>query len=189
MQRLAIVALLISALSPTLVADVQYRLKTSTTVDILEDGKVTGTRKLKAGTIVTVDEAAPAKDEKPAAKAKGKKLVPADISPIMFKTTRPATGATLRAELKLSDNYYGQFEAQRAKFWSVDVWIFDAEWKNSELFNGYISKSTPTGKKLAELIKDGETHRSVVKVTFAKDDTFDDLLLIQDFEQIQPDAT
>ena len=161
------------------------RLKYLTTVEVVNDaGKVVETRKLKAGTVIAVEEpqAPAAKDaQKP---AKGKKLVPADISPIMFKTTRPAAGGTLRAEVKLSDSYYGQFETQRAKFWSVDIYVYDAKWEYSELFTGYISKSTPIGKKFAEFVKDGNSHRSVVKVNFAKDETFDDLLLIQDFEPL-----
>lgn len=158
------------------------RLKYLTTVEVVNDaGKVVETRKLKAGTVIAVEE-----PQAPAAKpGKGKKLAPADISPIMFKTTRPAVGGTLRAEVKLSDSYYGQFETQRAKFWSVDIYVYDAKWENSELFTGYISKSTPIGKKFAEFVKDGNAHRSIVKVNFAKDETFDDLLLIQDFEPLQ----
>lgn len=163
-----------------------FRLKYPATVDVLDaSGKVSGTRKLKAGTVIAVEEpqAPAAKDaQKP---GKGTKLIPADISPIMFKTTRPAAGGTLRAEVKLSDVYSGQFETQRAKFWSIDVWIYDAKWENSEYFTGYISKSTPIGKKFAEFVKDGNNHRSVVKVNFVKDETFDDLLLIQDFEPLQ----
>lgn len=45
-------------------------------------------------------------------------------------------------------------------------------------------KSTSLGKKFADFVKDGNSHRSVVKVAFAKDDTFDDLLEIQDFEPL-----
>ena len=185
MRQFATIALCLAILSPVAKAET-LRLKYLTTVEVVNDaGKVVETRKLKAGTVIAVEEpqAPAAKDaQKP---AKGKKLVPADISPIMFKTTRPAAGGTLRAEVKLSDSYYGQFETQRAKFWSVDIYVYDAKWENSELFTGYISKSTPTGKKFAEFVKDGNSHRSVVKVAFAKDDTFDDLLEIQDFEPLQ----
>ena len=105
----------------------------------------------------------------------------------MFKTTRPASGATLRAKVKLDDNYYGKFDAMRGKYWSVEIFAYDAAWEDSEIFNGYISKSTPIGKKFIDLAKDGKQHRCLVKVTFTKDETFEDLLLIQDLEPL-PDA-
>ena len=163
-----------------------FRLKYPATVEVLDaSGKVSGTRKLKAGTMIAVEEpqAPAAKDaQKP---GKGTKLAPDDISPIVFKTTRPAGGATLRAEVKLSDSYYGHFENQRSKYWSVDIYVFDMKWENSELFTGYIPRSTPIGKKFADCVKDGNAHRGIVKVIFAKDETFDDLLQIQDFEPLQ----
>lgn len=158
------------------------RLKHQTTVEIVDEaGKVIGQKKLKAGTVIApVDSAAPAAA---APGKKGSRLVPAEISPMMFKTTRPAK-ATLRARVKLGDSYYGKFEDQRAKYWSVDIYVYDSKWENSELFTGYIPKSTLLGKKFADFVKDGNTHRSIVKVDFVKDDTFDDLLQIQDFEPL-----
>ena len=173
---------------PVILTGETLRLKYPATVEVLnDDGKVSGTRKLKAGTVVSV-ETSEATAPKNAAAKSGKKLTPSDLSPIMFKTTRPASGATLRAEVKLSDDYYGGFEKARGKFWSVDVYAYDAGWENYELFNGYVSKSTLIGKKLVEVVKDGNSHRCIVKVTFAKDETFEDLLLIQDFKPVQPEA-
>ena len=180
------ITLALAALAALMVAHGEtLRLKATTTVEIVDEaGKVIGQKKLKAGTVIApVDSAAPAAA---APGKKGKRLVPAEISPMMFKTTRPAN-ATLRAEVKLSDSYYGKFE--RAKYWSVDIYIYDSKWENSELFTGYIPKSTPLGKKFADFVKDGNTHRSVVKVAFAKDDTFDDLLEIHDFEPLPAPAS
>ena len=176
------------AVAAALVCEAEtLRLKYQTTVEIVDEaGKVIGQKKLKAGTVIApVDSAAPAAA---APGKKGKRLVPAEISPIMFKTTRPAN-ATLRAAVKLSDIYSGKFEGQRAKYWSIDIFVYDAKWDNCEFFTGYIPKSTSLGKKFADFVKDGDSHRSVVKVAFVKDDTFDDLLEIQDFEPLPAPAS
>ena len=90
MRKFATIALCLAILSPVAEAET-LRLKYLTTVEVVNDaGKVVETRKLKAGTVIAVEEpqAPAAKDaQKP---AKGKKLVPDDISPIPSKTTRSA---------------------------------------------------------------------------------------------------
>lgn len=153
------------------------RLKYQTTVDVLDDaGKVVGQRKLKAGSAISLaDPVAPA--------AQSNRLAPLDIAPILFKTKRPAS-AVLRAELRLADSYYGHFETQRGKVWSADVYVYDSDWDDFELFTGYFGRNTQLGKRLAALLQDGKNHRCTVKVSFAKDDIFDDLLTIHDFEPL-----
>ena len=173
-------AVFILWLAATLVAPVfgeTLRLKYQTTVDVLDDaGKVVGQRKLKAGSAIALaDPVAPV--------AQSNRLAPLDIAPILFKTNRPAS-AVLRAELRLADSYYGHFETQRGKVWSADVYVYDADWENFELFTGYFGRNTQLGKRLAALLQDGKNHRCTVKVSFAKDEIFDDLLMIHDFEPL-----
>ena len=87
------------------------KIKYVTTVDIIEDGQVVGTRKLKPGTLVEVveqsGETAKPGAEKGAQPAHGGKLRLSKLSPVMFKTTRQSMAHVFNAEIKLSDDYVG----------------------------------------------------------------------------------
>ena len=176
---------LIAALFVAAVAAVscgeQLRLKFPASVDILEDGKVVGQKRLKAGTIVEVaDEQPPASGSATAARAP--KLRVSKLSPIMFKTTRPAVAHVFNAELSLADSYYGQFEGKESQFWSVDVRAKNAEWKDGEFFYGYARKSAPIGREISTLLADGTSKPCRVKIAIVRDPEWKDLVNIEAVE-------
>lgn len=180
---LAIAAALLAA---TTIAE-QYRLKFPATVDILEDGSVTGTKKLKAGTVVEISSQTDTDVKTPTAGAtrtapgRAGRLTPSNISPAMFKNEgKPKT--TLRARIELGTNYYGQFEGKKSSYWNISIKACTDDWNYSDSFDGYIPKSSTLAKRLLSAIQDGKEHRALVKLTPIKDDTFDDFVTIDDFE-------
>lgn len=186
---LAIAAALLAA---TTIAE-QYRLKFPATVDILEDESVTGTKKLKAGTVVEIssqtytDVKTPTAGATRTAQGRAGRLTPSNISPAMFKNEgKPKT--TLRAEIELGSNYYGQFETKKSTHWNVYISAKNADWSYGERLDGYITKSSTLAKRLISVIQDGKSHRCLIKVTPVKDEIHDDLVTIDDFEILQPES-
>lgn len=170
----------------------QYRLKFSATVDILEDGSVTGTKKLKAGTVLELaaqtdtDVKTHTAGATRTAPGRAGRLTPSNISPAMFKNEgRPKT--TLRAEIELGSDYYGPFESKKSTHWNVYIAAKNADWSYGERLDGYISKSSPLAKRLISAIEDGKPHRCLIKVSPVKDEIHDDLVTIDDFEILPPD--
>lgn len=154
------------------------RLKFAATAEILDDaGKVVGVRKLKAGTVVAVDDSAA-----PVSPAKKGKLSPSKISPAMFLATQPPSGAVFRAELSLCDIEHDKFP--KGKYWSVLIAAQNEDHSEGETLWGYVSKSHPVGKRLIELIKDGKDHLTLIKVRPVKDEFRNDNVTIEDFEPI-----
>lgn len=160
-----------------------YRLKMSATVDVLdESGAVIGRHRLPAKTVITtVDAPAASASEAPAKRRVGK-MKPSKISPAMFKATQPAS-ATLRAEIELKNGYYGTFDGQEAKYWSIGIWARNEGWDGGELLIGYAEKSSPIGKRIIDLVKDGKEKKVIIKVAPAKVKNWDDLVYIEDFAE------
>ena len=146
----------------------QYKIKFTATVDILEDGKVVGQKRLKPGTIVeTVESEATAAVEsaaQPAKSAPRGKLQPSKLSPIMFKNTRPAAGAVLRAEISLGKYYWGKFDGKENQYWNIDIDSKNDDWGYAEDFMGYVKKTTPIAKQLLAKLEDGKEHKCLVKL-------------------------
>ena len=178
-----IAALSVAALAAVASGGESLRLKFPATVEIVEDGKVVGQKKLKAGTLVEVaDEQPPASGSATAARAS--KLRVSKLSPIMFKTTRPAVAHVFNAELSLSDSYYGQFEGKESQFWSVDIRAKNAEWKAGEFFYGYARKSAPIGREISTMLSDGTEKKCRVKVSLVRDPDWKDLVNIEAVELV-----
>lgn len=175
---LALVVLLASA------APAQtYRLRYPTAVDVLDgDGRVVGQRKLKAGTLLPAPEA----DEEKAAPKKAGHLTPSDLSPIMFKQTRPSAGAVFRAYLSLGDFYVDPFDRSRNKYWNVQVDARNADWYDGETFDAWPLKSSPLAKRLIALLQDGQRHPCLVKVRPIKNGS-DYMVEILDFCETERD--
>lgn len=156
----------------------QLRLKFAATAEILDDaGKVVGVRKLKAGTVVAVEDSAA-----PVTPAKKGKLSPSKISPAMFLATQPPSGAVFRATLSLCDIEHDKFP--KGKHWSVLIAAQNEDLSEGETLWGYVSKSHPVGKRLIGLIKDGKDHLALIKVRPVKDEFRNDNVTIEDFEPI-----
>ena len=156
----------------------QLRLKFAATAEIIDDaGKVVGMRKLKAGTVVAVEDSAA-----PVIAARKGKLSPSKISPAMFLATQPPAGAVFRAELSLSDIEHDKFP--KGKYWNVMIAAQNEDHSDGETFWGYVSKSHPVGKRIIELIKDGKDHLALVKVRPVKDEYRNDNVTIEDFEPV-----
>ena len=161
----------------------QLRLKFPATVDILDGGKVVGQKKLKAGTVIEVADA-PAAAGANEAKA-APKLRLSKLSPIMFKTTRPAVAHVFNASIALADSYYGQFEGKEGQFWSVDVRAENAEWKSGETFYGYARKTAPIGREIAALLADGTSRKCRIKISLVRDPDWKDLVNIEAVELVE----
>lgn len=176
-------AALVSLLAISAAAE-QYKLKLPVTVDIIEDGEVVGTKKLKAGTVLQLADEAAA-DEKPQAKAG--KMTPSKISPMMFKNTHPAS-AVFNAEVELGDSYYGPFEGKEKTYWNFYINTFNADWSDSERLDGYVKKTAPIAKTLLAIVKDGKAHPCHVKVSPVKAESYNDLVTIEAIEEaVRPD--
>lgn len=162
----------------------QYKIKITATVDVLEDGKVVGQKRLKPGTVIEVVEA----DAPAAAAAQTKKdaqvgkLKPSKLSPIMFKNTRPAAGAVLRAEISLGDSYYGKFEGKEGQYWSIDIYARNEDWSGGESFYGYVKKTAPIAKQLISRIENGKDYKCLVKLLPIADPDYKDFVSINDVE-------
>ena len=185
-----IISISAALLAATTIAE-QYRLKFPATVDIIEDGSVIGTKKLKAGTVLELaaktdtDVKTPTSGTRMAPGRSGR-LTPSNISPAMFKNEgKPKT--TLRAEIELGSSYYGQFETKKSTHWNIYIAAKNADWSYGERLDGYIPKSSPLAKRLIAAIEDGRPHRCLIKVSPVKDEIHDDLVTIDDFEILPPD--
>jgi len=184
-------AALVASVIALAVSAESLRVKYAVTVDVLNDsGAVVGQRKLKPGTVVTLDESAePAQqDAKGKADAKGK-LKPSQISPTMFKTEKPSAGAVLRAEVSLSSYYFGQFDGKSGKYWSVDIKAKNDDWSWGEIFQGYAPRSLDVGKKIAAELQDGKDHRCLIRVVPIRDAYVQNMVLIKAIEFLAPEDT
>lgn len=163
------------------------KIKYATTVDIVEDGQVVGTRKLKPGMLVEVaeqsGETAKPGAEKGAQPAHGGKLRLSKLSPVMFKTTRQSMAHVFNAEIKLSDDYVGPYENRGDEFWSVDVYAYNANWDGMEHFYGYAKKTSPVGRQIQRELADGASHKCHAKLTYVRNSSvYDNIVLLDAFE-------
>lgn len=182
-QALAVIATLAGCLA---LHGEAYRLKYITTVDIIEDGKAIGTRKLKPGTLVEIvdtqeqAEAAPTTSAVPS----GANLRISKLSPVMFKTTRQAVAHTFNAKISLSDYYVGPYEGKNKEFWSIEVYAYNSAWDGLEIFRGYARKSSSVGRQVERELADGSEHDCHAKLTYVKNPDYDDIVLLEAFELV-----
>lgn len=174
----------------------QYRLKFAATVDVIEDGNVTGQKRLKAGTVLELAETASSEVEAASDGSKkmsskfGKKvkLVASDMSPVIWKNKRPPHNV-FRAEIELTDSYYYSWRDKKNTHWCVNISTRNADWGyvNEGWLTGYVLKSSSVGKRIEAALKDGKEHRALVQVkpTKFKDET--SLCVIEEFELVSGD--
>lgn len=164
------------------------KIKYITTVDIVEDGQVVGTRKLKPGTLVEVVDASTGDAAKPGAEkgaqpTQGGKLRLSKLSPVMFKTTRQSMAHVFNAEISLSDDYVGPYENRDREFWSVKVYAYNANWDGMEIFYGYAKKTSPVGRQVERELADGANHKCHAKLTYVRNSSlYDNIVLLDSFE-------
>ena len=183
MKTKTITASILAAVAITATSAEVYRLKLPATVDIVEDGEVTGTKKLKAGTLVALAEETPAADaqEKAPAPTAGKLRV-SKLSPIMFKNTHPAVAHVFNAEVELNDYYTGPFEGKGDLFWNVRVCAYSQNWKSMEIWQGYARKTDAIGRQVKALLEDGERKTVHIKLSWVKGKDADDLVMVEAIE-------
>lgn len=182
MKAALIIAVALAAIS----ANAELKIKFTTTVDVVEDGKVIGQRKLRPGTVVEVVEAEEdVKDtKKGAAKTPArKKLVPSNVAPMMFLNTKKA-GTVLRAEVRLSDCYYGFFDGKENEYWSIDLNFYNKDGEYACSARGYVLKDSDVGRRLVKLVEDGSEHKVLVKLSHPKGEDGNGFI-IDDFDEVK----
>lgn len=93
------------------------------------------------------------------------------ISTTAFKAQRPKEPMKIRVLGTLSDNYSPVGRDVAETHWSFGLKDSDENF----VAYGYISKDLEDGKKLYELLKDGETHRLILAVRYPSDYELEEL--------------
>lgn len=88
-----------------------------------------------------------------------------------FKAQRPKEPVKFRLLGKLSDYYSPVGNDVAETHWSVGLTGGDKEF----IAYGYITKNSEDGKKLYEILKDGETHRLILTVRYPTDFEIEEL--------------
>lgn len=188
----ATLAMLLASVAPA----EQYRLKYSATVEVIEDGKSVGTKRLKAGTILEMpaaEEAAdPAaaepKNEKPTTKSAASKIRTKSEMPYsLFRTERPKSGTWFRTKIELSDYYNYDFEGKQSKYWSIRLEIEKPNGGFDATPSGYVKRTTPAGKTLGTLLRDGGCHWTMLKLVPVRNPD-DDSVLVLDCQPLEDEA-
>lgn len=183
----ATLAMLLASVAPA----EQYRLKYSATVEVIEDGKSVGTKRLKAGTILET----PAAEEVPnpaAAETKGEKPTSAkrtksEMPYSLFRTERPKSGTWFRAKVELDDYYNYDFEGKQSKYWSIRLEIEKPNGGFDATPSGYVKRTTPAGKTLGTLLRDGGCHWTMLKLVPVRNPD-DDSVLVLDCQPLEDEA-
>jgi hypothetical protein len=85
-------------------------------------------------------------------------------NPVAFKAWAAGNDETLalRAEATLSDYYNYQYRSAKATHYSIS---FEDHFANRrDRFHGYVPKDSALGKKLFDLVKDGQPHKLIVTI-------------------------
>ena len=82
-----------------------------------------------------------------------------EMSWAAFQAVKPTDPTTFRVEARLDDHYplFGSRFTASTHF-SIHLYPFP-DW-------GYVRKNSPTGKRIFEILKDGEEHNLTLKVRF-----------------------
>lgn len=183
----ATLAMLLASVAPA----EQYRLKYSATVEVIEDGKSVGTKRLKAGTILETPSEAEvhtpadpeAKGEKPTASKRTKSEMPYSL----FRTERPKSGTWFRAKVELSDYYNYDFEGKQSKYWSIRIEVEKPGGGFDTTPSGYVKRATPAGKTLGTLLRDGGIHWAMLKLVPVRNPD-DDSVIVLDCQPLEDEA-
>ena len=77
-----------------------------------------------------------------------------------YKAQRPTVPMEFRVKATLDDYYNYEFMGAQRYYWSIELGDLNVG------LNGYVRKDSETGKKMYELLKDGEGHNLIVKMKF-----------------------
>ena len=112
--------------------------------------------------------------------AKSEPLVKSNISPALFIADTRALPIVIDAEIKLQDYYNYDFENCKESHWSIYI-----RCDSCDSFSGYIPKTSSDGKKMLELVKDGNYHKVLIKISHPRGTTQGDIVQIEKFEPIK----
>lgn len=177
-------ALLAIAVTPVVTTAETYRLKFPTTVDILDGSEVVGTKKLKAGTVVSLADDAVSES---AAMTKAKDSADDAKSEMPYKlflSKRPKSGIWVRCKVELDDYYNFDFDEKKSVFQSVSIKVYRPDGQDYDTAAGYFKKATPIGKKLMPLLKDGNSHLVYAKIIPVVNRN-DDACVINEFKPLK----
>lgn len=155
----------------------QYRIKFPATVDILEDGKVVGSKKLKAGTVIEVAKSSATQPKKPAAKESS------EMPYKLFLSQRPKKGAWFRCKVQLDDYYNFDFDGKQSTYQSISLNVYKPDGQDYDLAYSYVKKSSKIFPKLMALIKDGNAHIIYAKLQ-PQTNREDDSSMLEDYREI-----
>lgn len=172
-------ALLVIAAIPVVTTAETYRLKFPATVDILDETKVIGTKKLKAGTIISLADDAP----ESAAKTNVND-VKSEMPYKLFLSKRPKSGIWVRCKVELDDYYNFDFDEKKSVYQSIRLNVYKPDGEDYDMAAGYFKKASPLGKKLMTLLKDGNSHLVFAKIlpVLNRDD---DACVLTEFKQLK----
>lgn len=141
-------------------------LKYPATVTVVDDsGKRTGTKRLKAGTEITICEST-STETQTAANAGSSHDKPSGIPPAQFlaeritKNTKFVAVGTLEPDPPIFDDA----RISTRTHWSASLGVYGANRRQHELMWGYAMKSSDAGKALYKILKDGEQHKLLITI-------------------------
>lgn len=95
-----------------------------------------------------------------------------------FKAQKPKEPIRFRVKAKLSNNYFSISNVYRNSLWSVEL----KDGRENPIAYGYIEKELEDGKRLYEVLKDGEEHHIILIIKYPKGmRPGDDVVLIDKF--------
>jgi hypothetical protein len=95
-----------------------------------------------------------------------------------FKAQKPKEPIKFRVKAKLSNNFFSISNVYRNSLWSVEL----KDSIENLIAYGYIEKELEDGKRLYEVLKDGEEHRIILIIKYPKGmRPDDDVVLIDKF--------
>lgn len=100
------------------------------------------------------------------AKEDGGELALSEFSMAMFRADASLSSMTRYGTLRISGDYYGPFSECAQTHWSVDINLECSDGNFS--MQGYAQKSSAVGERLKDLLKDGVSHRVMVKISRGK---------------------
>ena len=110
---------------------------------------------------------------------------PNGISPAQFlaeKRTAP-TSFIAAAELD-GDPFCPEDRINVKTHWAITMLIFGKTKESCQMITGYAPKTTPVGKRLFDVMKDGEKHTLLITVNALSNTEYPDHVKISDFELI-----
>lgn len=172
----------ILCLAPLFLPAEQYRLKFPTTVDIIDGSEVIGSKRLKAGTLISLETEEAKTSEKKDATPSAKESA-SEMPYKLFQGKRPKSGAWFRCKIELDDYYNYDFAEKKSVYQSIDIHVYRPDGQDYDIGYAYFKKAGPVGKKLMSIIKDGNSHLVFAKLVPAANKDDDSSVLI-DFKPI-----